>query len=119
MTRSLRRLLVASAIAALAVFAAAGVSLASGTASLSANKTQLKFSTKTLHASHGRVTIRMTNPSSSFKHGIAIAGHGKGRIVGRGGVSTVTATLKKGRYTFFCPVPGHRAAGMVGTLIVS
>ena len=118
MTRSLRHLLAAGARALTAARVVAGVALAS-TASLSANKTQLKFNTKTLHASHGRVTIRMTNPSSMFKHGIAIAGHGKGRIVGRNGVSSVTATLKKGRYTFFCPVPGHRSAGMVGTLIVS
>ena len=27
-------------------------------------------------------------------------------------------TLKKGSYTFLCPVPGHAAAGMKGTLTV-
>jgi uncharacterized cupredoxin-like copper-binding protein len=26
--------------------------------------------------------------------------------------------LKKGRYTFYCPVPGHREAGMKGKLVV-
>lgn len=117
MTRSIRRLLTVTALALMAAFVVTGISLAS-TAGLTASKTQLKFNTKTLHATHGRVTIRMSNPSSMFKHGIAIQGHGTGRIVGRGGVSTVTATLKKGRYTFFCPVKGHRAAGMTGTLIV-
>ncbi|MFX8320210.1 plastocyanin/azurin family copper-binding protein [Acinetobacter baumannii] len=25
---------------------------------------------------------------------------------------------KPGRYTFFCPIPGHEAAGMKGTLVV-
>ena len=25
---------------------------------------------------------------------------------------------RKGRFTFFCPVPGHAAAGMKGTIIV-
>ena len=35
-----------------------------------------------------------------------------------GGVSTVSADLKPGKYTYFCTVPGHRAAGMVGTITV-
>ena len=35
------------------------------------------------------------------------------------GVSTTTARLKKGTYTFYCPVPGHEAGGMKGKLIVS
>jgi len=31
----------------------------------------------------------------------------------------VTATLKKGRYEFYCSVPGHEQAGMKGTLTIS
>ena len=31
----------------------------------------------------------------------------------------MTVTLKKGTYTFYCPVDGHEAAGMKGKLIVS
>jgi uncharacterized cupredoxin-like copper-binding protein len=31
----------------------------------------------------------------------------------------VSLTLKPGTYTFYCPVAGHRAAGMEGTLEVS
>jgi plastocyanin len=90
---------------------------AAATVKLSAAKQGLAFNVKTLHAKHGKITLRMTNPSS-FQHAIAVGGH-KGRVVGKGGVSTITVNLKKGRYTFFCPVPGHRAGGMKGTLIVS
>jgi plastocyanin len=39
--------------------------------------------------------------------------------VTKGGTSTVTATLKKGTYTFLCTVGAHAKAGMKGKLIVS
>ena len=32
--------------------------------------------------------------------------------------ATVNVTLKPGTYTFFCEAPGHRQAGMYGTLTV-
>ncbi len=82
---------------------------------------KLAFNTKTLTAKAGKVTITMANPST-FPHGIAIQGNGvnqSGKVVGHGANSTVTADLKPGTYTFYCPVPGHRAGGMVGTLTVS
>jgi uncharacterized cupredoxin-like copper-binding protein len=82
----------------------------------------LAFSTTSLSAQAGRVTLRMANPSSSGQpHGISIDGAGvdaDGKVVDPGGTSTVTATLKPGKYTFYCPVPGHRQAGMQGTLTV-
>ena len=31
----------------------------------------------------------------------------------------MTANLKPGKYEFYCPVDGHKAAGMKGTLTVS
>src|SRR5689334_4547902 len=107
----------AAATAATQVAGATPNRPAAATVKLSAAKTGFKFNVKTLHAKHGKITLRMSNPSS-LPHGIGVSGH-KGKTVGKGGVSTVTVTLKKGRYTFFCPVPGHAAAGMKGTLIVS
>jgi uncharacterized cupredoxin-like copper-binding protein len=82
----------------------------------------LKFTRSRLAATPGSVTIIMKNPSSTqSQHGIAIAVKGpdkRGRIVNAGGTSRVTARLKAGTYAFYCPVPGHRAAGMKGRLVV-
>ena len=81
---------------------------------------QLKFDTTTLKAKAGSVTIDLSNPSST-PHAIALEGNGinkDGKTVSTGGHSTVTATLKPGTYSFYCPVPGHEAAGMKGTLTV-
>jgi uncharacterized cupredoxin-like copper-binding protein len=38
--------------------------------------------------------------------------------VSKGGASQVQLNLKPGTYTYFCSVPGHRQAGMQGTLTV-
>jgi uncharacterized cupredoxin-like copper-binding protein len=81
---------------------------------------QLKFNVSSLQAAAGKVKIVMANPSQ-LSHSVAIEGNGVnavGEVVGPDGTSTVAATLKPGTYTFFCTVPGHRQAGMQGTLTV-
>jgi plastocyanin len=85
---------------------------------LSADKSKLKFNKSTIRAKAGKVTLSMSNPSS-LAHNISIQGKGKGKVVNKGGTSTVSATLKKGTYTFLCTVDGHAKAGMKGKLIVS
>ena len=83
----------------------------------------LKFDKSKLTAKAGKVTIVMDNPSSSgVPHGVAVEGNGvdkDGQTVQPGGKSTVTVNLKPGTYEFYCPVPGHKAAGMEGTLTVN
>jgi plastocyanin len=81
----------------------------------------LKFDTTKLAAKAGTVRIVMDNPSS-VPHAIALEGNGidkDGKTVTSGGQSVVSATLKPGTYTFYCPVPGHEAGGMKGTLTVT
>ena len=66
------------------------------------------------------MTIAMQNPSD-IGHDVSIEGKGveeKGKVVGKGGTSTVSADLKPGEYVFYCSVPGHRQAGMEGKLTV-
>jgi plastocyanin len=88
---------------------------------ISAKASGLAYSTTHLTARHGSVTIVMKN-LSPLQHDVSIKGNGvnaKGKVVGKGGTSTVTATLTKGTYTFLCTVPGHAAAGMKGKLTIT
>ncbi len=100
--------------------------LASGGAAnlltLEANRTGLlEYNTKQLTAKAGTVTITMAN-MSPVEHNVTIA---QGTTVlgatptFTGGTRSVTLKLKPGTYTFYCSVPGHRQAGMEGTLKVS
>jgi len=121
MPKAARRLLIAAVVAVAAVLAVASVVSAATTVNLRASKTKLAFNHKTLTAKHGKVTLVMANPAG-LPHAVAVKGHGltkKGKTVNKGGTSRVTVTLKKGTYTFYCPVDGHEAAGMKGKLIVS
>jgi plastocyanin len=91
------------------------------TLKLAADKSALKFDKSSLTAKAGKVTLDMANPSQ-IPHAIAIKGNGvdvDGKTIGNGETSTASADLKPGTYTFYCPVPGHEAAGMKGTLTVN
>jgi plastocyanin len=81
---------------------------------------QLKFDKSSLSAKAGTVTITMDNPSP-VAHAIAVEGNGvdkHGQTVNMGGKSTVSVKLKAGKYMFYCPVDGHKKAGMEGPLTV-
>jgi plastocyanin len=97
--------------------------VATGTSlSIAANPSgALAYSTKTLAAKTGRVTITMTN-MSPLEHNLTIAQGSN--VLGAtptftGGTKALSLVLKPGTYTFYCSVPGHRQAGMEGTLTVS
>jgi plastocyanin len=82
---------------------------------------QLRFDKSSLAAPTGNVRITMNNPSP-VQHNVSIEGRGgvsqQGKTVSKGGASQVQLNLKPGTYTYFCSVPGHRQAGMQGTLTV-
>jgi plastocyanin len=80
----------------------------------------LKFDQATATAKAGSVTIKFDNPSS-IPHGVSIEGNGvaKASDVITSKNTSFTVDLKPGTYTYFCPVDGHRAAGMEGKLTVS
>ncbi len=81
----------------------------------------LAYTSDTATAKAGKVTIDFTNPQP-LTHDVAIEDSsgktiGKTELVAEGSNSAVV-DLKPGEYTFYCTVPGHREAGMEGTLTV-
>ena len=81
----------------------------------------MKYNKTSLTAKAGKVSIDFTN-KASLPHNVTIESS-SGAQVGatptfQGGSKTLSVTLKPGTYKFFCSVPGHRMAGMEGTLTV-
>jgi uncharacterized cupredoxin-like copper-binding protein len=87
---------------------------AGGTIRVSAK--EFKFSLSRGSISHGRVTFTLKN-NGRLKHDFKIAGH-KTRLIKPGRSTSLTVSLRKGRYTYICTVTGHAAAGMKGRLRV-
>lgn len=82
---------------------------------------ELAYTTTTASAKAGSVAIDFKNPQA-LTHDVAIE-DSSGEEVGKteliaGGSDSTSVELKPGTYTFFCSVPGHREAGMEGTLTV-
>lgn len=84
---------------------------------------QLAYASNKATAPAGPVTLVMPNTSGT-PHNIALQSGTNGPVltsspvVPKGVSKAKTVTLKPGTYTYFCEVPGHRQAGMLGTLTV-
>lgn len=83
--------------------------------------TGLAYTSKTATAKAGNVTVDFTN-GQPVPHDVAIE-NSSGEVIAETeelaeGSASTSAELKPGTYTFFCTVPGHREAGMEGTLTV-
>lgn len=81
----------------------------------------LEYTTDFDEAAAGKVTVSFTNPQP-VPHDVAIETE-NGEVLGQTeevteGSDSTTINLKPGTYTYFCTVPGHREAGMEGTLTV-
>jgi plastocyanin len=100
---------------------ATGATGPGGTLKLAADPSAIAYDTTSLTSKPGKVTIDFTNPAP-LEHDVAIESEdGKdiadSELIAEGKTS-VNAELAPGTYTFFCTVPGHREAGMEGTLTV-
>jgi outer membrane protein assembly factor BamB len=81
----------------------------------------LKYTESQITTTPGTKTIEFTN-ESPLEHSVVIENSSKKDIgetpIFDHGTKSFKVTLTPGTYTYFCSVPGHREAGMVGTLTV-
>ena len=84
----------------------------------------LRFDPDTIRASPGEQLLVVLHNTGLIEHNIEFD-FGNGRLqrlpknVGRDETGSMIVRVPDvGRYEFYCPVDGHRAAGMTGTLIV-
>jgi uncharacterized cupredoxin-like copper-binding protein len=82
----------------------------------------LAYIPKSLQANAGSNTFVFANTTAT-DHNFAIENPKGGGVLAATpiftqGVKSVSVNLQPGTYTFFCQVPGHRQAGMVGTITV-
>jgi plastocyanin len=82
---------------------------------------ELAYTTTEASAEAGKVTIDFDNPQN-ITHNVVIR-NSEDIEVGRTDLiveeeASTRIELKPGKYTFYCAMPGHREAGMTGTLTV-
>jgi plastocyanin len=101
---------------------ATGSASGGGTVKISADPSgALAFTQTKLSAPAGSDTVDFENASSTG-HNVEIEDASGEDVAGTdtitAGKTSTTADLEPGTYTFYCSVPGHREAGMEGTITV-
>jgi plastocyanin len=91
-----------------------------GTLELAAEPAAIAYDKTKLSSKPGEVTIDFSNPAP-LQHDVVISEDD--RILAQSDLisdsqTSVSAELAPGSYVFYCSVPGHREAGMQGTLSV-
>jgi plastocyanin len=93
------------------------------TIKLAADPNQIAYDTKSLSAKAGNVAIDFNNPSTALPHDVCVQTSSGQNLGCSQQVTNSSSTLdlsnvKAGKYTFYCSVDNHQAAGMEGTLTV-
>ena len=114
--------LFASMISAVEIFGAESEAkgAATETAAVVVKVTEKEYSIKLSPAKvhSGKVTFDVKN-AGKVTHNLTIQGGKHTPNIGPGKTATLTVTLKKGSYTLYCSIPGHRQLGMVTKLTAS
>ncbi len=111
--------LFASMISAVVVFGgeseAKGAGEAAKGVTVQAKEVEYKITLSAHKVQHGVVTFVVKN-AGRIAHNLTIQGGKHTANIGPGKTVKLTVTLKKGAYTLYCSVPGHRQLGMVTKL---
>jgi uncharacterized cupredoxin-like copper-binding protein len=96
---------------------------AGGPVQLSADPSQILYTTTSLQTQAGNVTIDFDNPNPAIGHDVCVQISSGGqpscsKVVTGAKTTLDLKNLKPGSYTFYCSVDSHEAAGMKGTLTV-
>ena len=76
---------------------------------------EYKITLATTKVRHGVVTFVVKN-AGKIPHNLTVQGGKHTASIAPGKTAKLTVTLKKGSYTLYCSVPGHRQLGMVTKL---
>ncbi|HKH13493.1 MAG TPA: cupredoxin domain-containing protein [Solirubrobacterales bacterium] len=93
------------------------------TVKLAADPSDIAYTTDSLSAKAGSLTIDFDNPNPAIPHDVCIDSQSGSALGCSDEVTNASTTLalknlKPGKYTFFCDVDAHEEAGMKGTLTV-
>ncbi len=89
-------------------------------------ETEFSIAPKVIYASPGEYVILHVYNAGKINHSISVVGPGLNvtlypQLIAPNSSAylnfTVPASIT-GNYTYFCPVPGHKELGMIGTLVV-
>jgi heme/copper-type cytochrome/quinol oxidase subunit 2 len=94
---------------------AKGASTTVAGVTVKATEVEYKITLSTHKVHHGVVTFVVKN-AGKIPHNLTIQGGKHTTNIAPGKTVKLTVTLKKGAYTLYCSVPGHRQLGMVTKL---
>lgn len=97
-----------------------GDDAAAGGSSLEFVALDIEFESEEANATAGELDVSLVN-EGEIEHTWLVEDHEdelKLEVQQNGDVDEGTMSLAAGEYTYYCDVPGHRAAGMEGTLTV-
>ncbi len=118
---SVARMVAAAGLAVIVVIGAVAVAVASsnsaGGNAIVLSATNARFSTTTLTANQGTVTVDFSN-NDLFWHTFTIDALGVDVRAPVKGHRQVTFHAALGTYEFYCAIPGHKSIGMHGILVI-
>lgn len=86
---------------------------------LAVTATEFTFDPRQLEAKANTETGITLKNVGTVEHNLTIEGADVSISAKPGETATATFSLPAGTYTYFCSLPGHREAGMTGTLTAS